>query len=212
MSFRTDAVPPEVVRLLSQSVRILELLPEAYLAGGTALSLRFAHRVSVDLDFFAPQGFLAQDIRPRLMEAGQFRPITVRDDSIVCRIDTVQWSLFRYEYLLLETPERYLGTRIASVRDIAAMKVVAIGDRGSRKDFYDLYTILRGGGLDIRRILDDVVSKFQVPQDTLYHYVRALTYFDDAIRTPDIQGMLRIDAPWPDVELFFRNLAKTLIP
>lgn len=211
MPFRTHAVPTEVAELLSRSAGILELLPEAYLAGGTALSLYFAHRVSVDLDFFVPQSFLAEDLRPRLIEAGHFSPITVRDDSIVCRVDAVQWSLFRYEYPLLEIPERYDGIRIASVRDIAAMKVVAIGDRGSRKDFYDLYTLLHVGGLDIRKIFDDVTLKFQLPQDNVYHYIRALTYFDDAVRTPDIQEMLRIDVRWPDVEIFFRNLAKSLI-
>jgi len=211
LSFRTDAVPSEVVGLLSRSAGILELLPEAYLAGGTALSLYFAHRVSVDLDFFVPQSFLAENIRPRLIKAGEFSPITVRDDSIVCRVDAVQWSLFKYEYPLLEIPERYEGIRIASVRDIAAMKVIAIGDRGSRKDFYDLYTILHPGGLEIRGILDDVLSKYRLPQDNAYHYIRALTYFDDAVRTPDIQEMLRIDVRWPDVERFFRNLAKELV-
>jgi hypothetical protein len=71
---------------------------------------------------------------------------------------------------------------------------------------------LRLGGVDIRKTLEDVVSKFQLPQDNLYHYVRALTYFDDAIRTPDIRDMLRIDVQWSDVEVFFRNLAKTLVP
>ena len=64
LSFRTDAVPTQVIELLSRSAGILELLPEAYLAGGTALSLYFAHRVSVDLDFFVPQSFLAEDLRP----------------------------------------------------------------------------------------------------------------------------------------------------
>lgn len=212
MSFRTDVVPPEVVRLLSQSAAILKPLPDAYLAGGTALALHLAHRVSVDLDFFVPQRFLAEDLRPLLLQTGKFSPITVRDDSIVCRIDTVQWSLFKYEYPLLESTEQCEGVRIAALRDIAAMKVVAIGDRGSRKDFYDLYTILRFGGLHITGILEDVVSKFRLPQDNLYHYVRALSYFDDAIRTPDIQDTMRIDIRWPEVEAFFRSLSKTLIP
>lgn len=211
MSFRTDAVPSQVVALLARSVGILEALPEAYLAGGTALSLYFAHRVSVDLDFFVSQSFLAEDLRPRLAKAGRFSPITVRNDSIVCRVDAVQWSLFKYEYPLLEIPKRYRRIRIASVRDIAAMKVVAIGDRGSRKDFYDLYTILHAGGLDIQGIFDDVVSKFQLPRDNLYHYIRALTYFDDAVREPDIQELLRIDVRWQDIEVYFRSLAKKLV-
>ena len=87
MSFRADVVPPEVVQLLSRCVSILELLPEAYLAGGTALSLHLAHRVSVDLDFFVPQSLLAQDLRPRLMEAARFGP-NIQD---MLRIDA-QWS------------------------------------------------------------------------------------------------------------------------
>ena len=211
MSFRTDAVPPEVVALLARSAGILEALPDSYLAGGTALSLYFAHRVSVDLDFFVPQSFLAEDLRPRLAKAGQFSPITVRNDSIVCRVDAVQWSLFKYAYPLLETPEQFHNIRVASVRDIAAMKVVAIGDRGSRKDFYDLHTILQAGGLDIRRIFDDVVSKFQLPRDNLYHYIRALTYFNDAVKEPDTPELLRIDVRWPDIERYFRRLAKSLV-
>ena len=89
MSFRTDAVPTEVVNLLHQSAAILESLPGAYLAGGTALSLYLAHRVSIDLDFFVAQSFLARDLRPKIIEAGSFGPISVRDDSIVCTIDEV---------------------------------------------------------------------------------------------------------------------------
>jgi hypothetical protein len=165
----------------------------------------------VDLDFFVPQSFRAEDLRPRLAKAGHFSPITVRNDSIVCRVDTVQWNLFKYEYPLFERPKRYQRVRIASVRDIAAMKVVAIGDRGSRKDFYDLYTILQAGGLNIQGIFGDVVTKFQLPRDNLYHYIQALTYFEDAVKEPDIEELLRIDVRWPDVELYFRGLAKMLV-
>ena len=212
MSFRTDAVPAEVVNLLHHSAAILASLPGAYRAGGTALSLYLAHRVSVDLDFFVAQGFLARDLRPKIIEAGAFGPISVRDDSIVCTIDEVQWSLFKYDYALLERAEPFAGIQVASIRDIAAMKVVAIGDRGSRKDFYDLYAILQTGIFDIRRILEDVVLKFRLRPDHVYHYVKALSYFEDAVRTPDIQEMLRIDVHWSDVERFFRRLATTLIP
>jgi hypothetical protein len=91
------------------------------------------------------------------------------------------------------------------------MKVVAIGDRGSRKDFYDLFALLRGGRLSIQTILEDVRTKYRLPEDNLYHYIRALTFFDDAVKAPDLQDTLRIDVRWADVERFFRQLAKTLI-
>ena len=200
------------MNLLHRSAAILAPLPGAYLAGGTALSLYLAHRLSVVLDFFVPQGFLARDLRPRIMEAGAFGPISVSDDSIVCTIDEVQWSLFKYDYALLEGAGLFAGVQVASIRDIAAMKVAAIGDRGSRKDFYDLYAILRTGDFDIRRILEDLVLKFRLRPDNVYHYVKALSYFEDAVRAPDIRDTLRLDVHWSDVELFFRRLAKTLIP
>ncbi len=88
------------------------------------------------------------------------------------------------------------------------MKVVAIGDRGSRKDFYDLYGILTQTPLSAGQILNDVLTKYNLRQDKLYHYIKALTYFEDAAKTPDIQSMLRRKAAWDDVEDFFRNLAK----
>ena len=174
--------------------------------------MHLAHRISVDLDFLTPQGFLADDIRPRLSSAGTFSPITVRDDSIVCRIDRVQWSLFRYEYPLVEKIQTYSGIQVASVRDIAAMNVVAIGDRGSRKDFYDLYAILAQTSLDIEQILKDVVAKYSLSHDSLYHYIRAFTYFEDARKAPDIKPLLRMTVQWDEIEDFFRKLAKQLIP
>lgn len=212
MPLRTDIVPTEVIELLIKSARILENFPQAYLAGGTALSMHLSHRVSIDLDFFTPAGFIAEELRSELSKASSFSPITLRNDTVVCRIGQVQWSLFKYEYPLVDILQEYSGIQVASIRDVAAMKVVAIGDRGSRKDFYDLYAILSRKVLHIDQILKDVIAKYSLPEDNLYHYLRAFTYFEDAIRSPDIQPMLRMNIQWAEVEDFFRNLAKSLIP
>jgi hypothetical protein len=212
MPLRTDVVPPEVIELLIKSSGILKKVSGAYLAGGTALAMHLSHRVSIDLDFFTPVGFLAEEFRSELSRAGSFTPITVRNDTVVCRIDQVQWSLFKYEYPLVDAPQEYSGIQVASLRDIAAMKVVAIGDRGSRKDFYDLYAILNRTDLGMAQILKDVGTKYSIPEDNLYHYIRAFTYFEDAMKSPDIQSLLRMSIQWPEVEDFFRKMAKRLIP
>ncbi len=119
MPLRADIVPSEVVELLVKSAAILKIIPGTYLAGGTALSKHLAHRVSIGLDFFAPNSFAADELRPELSRAGSFMPINVRDNSIVCRIDAVQWSLFKYDYPLVDAFETFSGIQIASLRDIA---------------------------------------------------------------------------------------------
>ena len=44
------------------------------------------------------------------------------------------------------------------------------------------------------------------------HYIKALTFFEDSRKEPDIQSLVKIDAQWKDVESFFTKLATTLIP
>jgi hypothetical protein len=56
MNLQSKAVCPELWTLL-QRLMATELLKEFYLVGGTALALRYGHRVSVDLDLFTDQNF-----------------------------------------------------------------------------------------------------------------------------------------------------------
>lgn len=116
MPFRTDVVPAEVTALLTRSVAILKNIGGVYLAGGTALSMHLYHRISIDLDFFTPAGFLAEELRDELQRAGSFTPITIRNDTAVCRIDQVQWSLFKYQYPLVDALQEYSGIQVASIR------------------------------------------------------------------------------------------------
>lgn len=212
MPFKTNAIPDEVIRLLNRVKPIINKIDGTYLAGGTALSLFLGHRVSVDLDFFTPNDFLAGPFIEVLSQLGIFVPIDIKDNSIVCQIDNVQFSLFKYRYPLLVPLEFYSGVYIASLRDIAAMKISAIGDRGARKYFYDLYAILNHTTLKAEKILEDVSKKYSIPNDSLYHYIRSLAFFEDSRKEPDIQSFIKMDIQWPEVELFFSKLIKTLIP
>lgn len=211
-SFKTNAVPDNVIDLLINATPVIEKRGEVYLAGGTALSLFLGHRVSIGLDFFTPNEFLAGPLTEDLTRLGSFVPIDVKNNSLVCKINEVQFSLFKYGYPLIDATESYDGVSIASLRDIAAMKISALGDRGARKDFYDLYAILNFTFLSIEEILDDVSTKFSIPKDSLYHYIKALTFFEDSRKEPDIQPLVKMDVHWKEIELFFTKLASKLIP
>jgi predicted nucleotidyltransferase component of viral defense system len=70
---------------------------------------------------------------------------------------------------------------MASFEDIAAMKLSAIGSRGTKKDFFDMYFLLER--FDIYQIVDFFKQKYGV-QD-VFHYVQGLGYFEDAERDLD---------------------------
>ena len=124
----------------------------------------------------------------------------------------MQLSVFKYSYPLLERPIEFEGMAIVALRDIAAMKVVAIGHRGTRKDFYDLYALLNLASLKMSDILQDVLQKYALSRDGLYHYIRSLGFFEDAEKEPDIQSQEKMEILWPQIETYFSALVRTLIP
>ena len=60
------------------------------------------------------------------------------------------------------------------------MKLLAVAQRGSRKDFIDMYELLQNGGV-LRRMLEDFGEKFKADSVSA---LRGLTYFDDAETEP----------------------------
>jgi len=106
-------------------------------------------------------------------------------------------SFLRAQVPLLFPGTPYRGLVIADPRDIAVMKVVAIGGRGSRKDFVDLYFFLRSGGA-IETLLGLVRRRFAGVDYNEYHLLKSLVFFDDAEAEP-MPRMLRRVA-WPEVK------------
>jgi hypothetical protein len=160
-----------------------------YLAGGTAVALQLGHRRSEDFDWFIRDRIedpmrLAGEIRDEgiAFETGQ-----VARGTLYGTVDGVRVSFleFRYPLLdpLLEWPE--YGFRLAGLQDLACMKLSAIAQRGSRKDFVDLYALVRAGQT-IPEMLDAYRRKFSV--EDIGHVLYAMAYFDDAEaeRMPDM--------------------------
>jgi hypothetical protein len=153
-----------------------------HLAGGTALAIQLGHRRSVDLD-----GFIGERIPDPLRLAREMQEagipfVTGRVDrgTLYGTVWDVQVSFLEYPYPLLEPVDVWpeYGCPLASLDDIACMKLSALTQRGAKKGFVDLYALLLR-----HKPLGDLLAlyrgKFGVAD--LASVLYALEYFDDAV-------------------------------
>jgi predicted nucleotidyltransferase component of viral defense system len=107
---------------------------------------------------------------------------------------------------MLGHPQHFANVAVASIVDIAAMKLAAIGDRGSRRDFVDLYFIANvEKKIDIGAAFDLYDKKFGVLHQNKLHLLKALVYFDDA-EMDHMPEMLKT-VSWKEVKAFFQSEA-----
>jgi len=152
-----------------------------YLGGGTAIALCLGHRHSIDFDWFSEERIadplrLAQDIRDK---GSPFVTGQIDRGTLHGTISGIRMSFLEYRYPLLKPPISYLDNlcQIASLEDLACMKLSAIAQRGSKKDFLDVYALgLRR--ISLKNMLELYQKKYSV-RDTA-HLLYGLSFFDDA--------------------------------
>lgn len=88
------------------------------------------------------------------------------------------------------------------LKKIMAMKLAAIMDRGSKKDFIDLY-FLSKKGISIDEGFKYYEKKYQAISNNLYSLIKGLSYFDDA-ETSDMPEMIE-KVSWTEVKKFFQK-------
>lgn len=187
-----EAVLTAAQRRVLRAVGPLARRAGFYLAGGTAVALRCGHRRSEDFDWFAPALPRPDALLSDLQAQGlPLQETQIEAGTVISRIEGVKISFFEYRYPLLGAlgswPEN--DTDIASVRDLGAMKLLAIAQRGSRKDFVDVYELLQNGAV-LRLMLEDFREKFKTDSISA---LRGLTYFDDAETEPMPEMLLERD-------------------
>lgn len=151
-----------------------------YLAGGTGLALQLGHRRSVDFDWFRPQPIddplrLAADMQAEGLRLAVDR---VEKGTLHARVGGVRMSFLEYRYSLLRAAPVVSGLALATLEDIAAMKLAAVAQRGSKKDFVDIHAL--GRRLSLAEMLYFYRAKYSARD--VGHVLVALAYFDDADR------------------------------
>lgn len=124
------------------------------------------------------------------------------------KIGQTKFSMFYYKYPLLKETVPFEGIQLAGLADIAAMKIHAIEDRGTRRDFVDVYFLSKKYSLE--EILGFYQKKYAVLEDHLYAILRALDYFEDAEKESQMPNMLT-NVNWEKVKEYFRKETKNLI-
>lgn len=190
---------------LAAAARLAAATGDFYLAGGTALALRLGHRVSLDLDLFSPDNALGAGQRDALLDAlkasGPLKIKEAKDGTCHLDLGGTSVSLFHYDYPILVPPRPWRGLDLASLEDIAAMKLSAVLGRGSKKDFLDLHELCRR--LGVEPVMAAAARKFPLHADFPLQAARALVYFEDAEKEPMPRMLAAVS--WEDVKAYFEG-------
>lgn len=205
-------------RLAARQQRALErlrrarLLSDFYLGGGAAVDLHLGHRRSIDLDFFSlsPDLDLTAIERRLLRAVPQAAVIAKSDAALRIKIEGVPVDIVVYPYPPLETPrESERGLRVAGLIDLAVMKLAVAAQRGLRRDYWDLYEILKSG-IDIRDAGDAFLKRFGKGESDLYHVARAISFFEDTEKDPHLPRGLT-QARWRAIKKYLLEQAPRLL-
>jgi predicted nucleotidyltransferase component of viral defense system len=152
-------------------------LHKFYLVGGTALALQLGHRFSIDLDLFSTDSFDSTTLFGLLSE--HFDEVTLESEEpsmLITTISQVKVDFVKMGYPILFPSLEIDGIRMLDLRDIAPMKLKAIAQRGSKKDFFDMYYLIEI--LPLQEIIRLFSEKFR--QQEIFHVIKSLVYFEDA--------------------------------
>lgn len=124
-----------------------------YLVGGTALAMQLGHRISVDIDLFTPIPYGEMDLKSIRGSLSRLFPHIDNIQSLYER--QMIYSLYvgksadteiKLDLCYDDSPifpiKEIDGIRMASDKEIAAMKMLAITTGKRRKDFWDIHELL----------------------------------------------------------------------
>jgi predicted nucleotidyltransferase component of viral defense system len=179
-----------------------------YLAGGTALALQAGHRKSVDLDFFtSDKTFDVQKSEKTLSTIGTWETTSTSPNTLFGELDGAKISLIAYSSFHITKPLLKVGAvSVIDPADIATMKIIAVSQRGKKRDFFDLYWI----SLNIQSLFESIESaqKQYAVRHNPAHILKSLVYFEDAENDPE--PVIFFNANWEEVKDFFKKEISTI--
>ena len=175
-----------------------------YLAGGTGLALMLGHRDSIDFDFFTKESFdenmLVEKIS-NVFKGNDVKVIQLERGTVTALINnSIKISFFNYKYELVNKLVETDFFNIASILDIACMKLSAICSRSTNKDYVDLYFILKENSLK------DLLLKSKIKFENIDRNVmlKSLVFFEDIVEEP-LKMILEKDLKLIDVQNFLNK-------
>ncbi len=174
-----------------------------YLAGGTALALQMGHRLSVDLDFFTSNSdFEIANLINRL-SSNHWQTTLTGKGTLYGELYQTKISFIAYPYFKPQHP--FITNdqlNILDAKDIAVMKVIAISQRGRKRDFIDLYWYSINNE-PLINILKRINQLYPNIEHSYHHILKSLSYFAEAENDPDLQFLT--DISWDNAKKFFTD-------
>jgi hypothetical protein len=198
--------PYHPTQVIPQELRpVVEPIPYWFVIGGHAVRCLCPYRPTRDVDFGVREADSIDGLVAELQKTGDTEILERSEDTVHLRWNDIDVSIFLLESLAALTEDRRL-----TVPGILATKLHANIDRGTRRDFFDVYVTLQTQRLGIAECLRSLRAVYrQEINDSLV--LRALTYFDDADREAPLPG--EGDADWERVKGFFLDrVGHLLVP
>ena len=198
---------------LLNKLNSLEFIKEFCLGGGTSVSLQLGLRNSYDFDFFTPNHFNVEELEQILKE--NFSNVQViqkyeRKSTLDVYINNIKVSFLEYSHQEIENSlalEGFNNIKLFSLIDLAAMKCIAIIQRGTKKDFFDLYFLIEHLSLTPEIIIKILKKKFQ-NEEVLKSLIFSIGFFDDAEEEELPQTYVTYS--WERIKNFFMQLQQKL--
>jgi hypothetical protein len=181
-----------LIRKLSADDRLRDFV----LVGGTALSLQLGHRKSVDIDLFTTRPFDPKSIAGHIESVYEGKGVAVSGNAVFSRITGVKTDMLAHGYEWIKPVQETDGVRMASLEDIAAMKLHAIVNSGRRlKDYVDIYYLLELRNL--KELTDAYTAKYPDGNPALAR--NALLYHAEIDFKVEL-GLLNREFKWEEVK------------
>ncbi|GAB2548417.1 nucleotidyl transferase AbiEii/AbiGii toxin family protein [Spirosoma aerophilum] len=190
----TEVLEPGTLGIL-RSILANESFESFNLVGGTALALQFGHRLSIDLDFFTTEPFDKELVKAELNDIGEWTTDSENKIGLRGQLNGVKMDFITYRYPLISPIVVIDDVRMLSQSDISAMKLSAVTNRGAKKDFFDIYFLLRRHSF--AQLCDWYMEKFRT--NNLFMLLKSITYFDDA-ELSEMPVMLADNVSWETVK------------
>ena len=203
----TTGISPATQTVLAVLAKV-DFVKNYYLAGGTAAALYYGHRVSYDLDFFSPDPLPSYRITEILQGVRKLQVDQEQEGTWLGHLDGVKLSFFVHPYPEVGKEGTWNGIRIASKLDIACMKLEAIGSRGIKRDFVDMYYLCQDIGLGM--VFEAARQKYAKANMSEMHFLRSLTYFVEAENGSAGEPNMIHELDWEKIKRYFEAEVKRL--
>jgi hypothetical protein len=129
--------------------------------------------------------------------------------TLNAEVNGIKVSLLRFDHPFLDKPLELDGIPIAGILDIASMKVIAVSQRGLKRDFVDLYFILQEK--PFHQVATHMVKRFGAERVPPVHIGKSLVYFADADGNPEPAYIKGKAVKWEEIKRFFRQHIKQFV-